>query len=243
MNNLEATGHVTGKSVYLDDIPVLKNCLHGFIFWSPSAHGVITSLDISGAMSLPGVHKVFTWKDIPGKNDIGGIISDEMLFAQDEVHFRGQPVALVVADDEPTARKAAKLISIEISELEVITDPRLAREKGLLLIPSRTFRMGDISGAWSACDHIFEGRVESGAQEHLYIETQGAYAYPSGNGGIKIHSSTQGPTLVQKVAARVLSLPMNHIEVDVTRLGGAFGGKEDQATGVAVMAASGSIPA
>jgi xanthine dehydrogenase large subunit len=237
MNNLDATGHVTGKSVYLDDIPILKNCLYGFVFCSPSAHGKITRLDVSGAMSLPGVQKVFTWKDIPGKNDIGGIIPDEMLFAQDEVHFRGQPVALVVATDERTARKAAKSIKIEISELEVITDPRIAMEKGLLLIPSRTFRMGDISAGWSGCDHIFEGRVESGAQEHLYIETQGAYAYPSGNGGIKIHSSTQGPTLVQKVTARVLSLPMNHIEVDVTRLGGAFGGKEDQATGVAVMAA------
>ena len=237
MNNLDATGHVTGKSVYLDDIPVLKNCLHGVVFCSPSAHGTVTRLDVSGALSLPGVQKVFTWKDIPGRNDIGGIIPDEMLFAQDEVHFRGQPVALVVASDERTARKAVKLIQTEISGLEVITDPRLAKEKGLLLIPSRTFRMGDISAAWSGCDHIFEGRVESGAQEHLYIETQGAYAYPSVNGGIKIHSSTQGPTLVQKVAARVLAIPMNHIEVDVTRLGGAFGGKEDQATGVAVMAA------
>jgi len=237
MNNLDATGHVTGKSVYLDDLPVLKNCLHGAVFCSPSAHGAITRLDLSGAISLPGVQGVFTWKDIPGRNDIGGIIPDEMLFAQDEVHFMGQPVALVVASDERIARKAVNLIKMEISGMEVITDPRLAKEKGLLLIPSRTFRMGDISAAWSGCDHIFEGRIESGAQEHLYIETQGAYAFPSGNGGIKIHSSTQGPTLVQKVTARVLSIPMNHIEVDVTRLGGAFGGKEDQATGVAVMAA------
>jgi xanthine dehydrogenase large subunit len=237
MNNPDATGHVTGRSVYLDDIPVLKNSLHGVVFCSPSAHGTITDLDVSAAQSLPGVQRIFTWKDIPGKNDIGGIIADEMLFAQNEVHFRGQPVALVVANDERTARKVAKLIEIKIGELEVITDPRLAKEKGLLLIPSRTFRMGDISAAWSGCDHIFEGRVESGAQEHLYIETQGAYAHPSGNGGIMIHSSTQGPTLVQKVAARVLSIPMNRVEVDVTRLGGAFGGKEDQATGVAVMAA------
>ena len=67
MNNLDATGHVTGKSVYLDDIPVLKNCLHGVVFCSPSAHGIITRLDVSEALSLPGVQKVFTWKDIPGK--------------------------------------------------------------------------------------------------------------------------------------------------------------------------------
>ena len=116
-----------------------------------------------------------------------------------------------------------KLIKIEISELEAITDPRLAKEKGQLLIPSRTFRMGETSTAWDECDYIFEGRVDSGSQEHLYLETQGAYAYPAGNGCMKIHSSTQGPSLIQKVTARVLDIPMNRVEVDVTRLGGAFG--------------------
>ena len=107
-------------------------------------------------------------------------------------------MALVVADSEHTARKAAKLIKIEISELEGSPDPRLAKEKGHLLIPSRTFRMGDMSAAWPDCDYIIEGRADCGAQEHLYLETQGAYAYPPDNGCIKIHSSTQGPTLVQK---------------------------------------------
>lgn len=237
MNNKDATGHVTGRSVYLDDIPVLNNTLHGAVAGSPSAHGRITHIDTSKAMELPGVVRVFTCKDIPGRNDIGGIVQDETLFAQDEVHYFSQPVALVVASDEQTARKASKLITIKVSEMEVITDPRIAREKGHLLIPSRTFRMGDINDAWKECDHIFGGRVESGAQEHLYLETQGAFAMPDGEGGMKIHSSTQGPTLVQKIAARVLGMPMNRVEVDVTRLGGAFGGKEDQATGVAVMAA------
>ncbi|MGB8358952.1 MAG: molybdopterin cofactor-binding domain-containing protein, partial [Bacteroidales bacterium] len=237
MNNLDSASHTTGKSLYLDDIPVLKNTRYGFIFGSPSSHGIITHFDTSAALSIPGIRRIFTWKDIPGKNDIGGIIPDETLFAQDTVHYHGQPVALIVADDEPTARKAMKLIKIEISELEAITDPRLAKEKGQLLIPSRTFRMGETATAWDECDYIFGGRVESGSQEHLYLETQGAYAYPAGNGCMKIHSSTQGPSLVQKVTARVLDVPMNRVEVDVTRLGGAFGGKEDQATGVAVMAA------
>jgi xanthine dehydrogenase large subunit len=237
MNNLDASGHATGRSWYLDDIPLLKNTLFGFIFSSPTAHGKITRLDISEAESLPGVIRVLTYKDIPGHNNIGGIISDETLFAVDEVHYRGQPVALIVADDGHTAKKAAGLIKMDISELEAVTDPRIAKEKGLLLIPSRTFRMGDVSAAWSECDYIFEGRADSGGQEHLYLETQGAYACPQGNGNIKIYSSTQGPTLVQKVTARVLGIPMNRVEVDVERLGGAFGGKEDQATFVAVMAA------
>ena len=237
MNNIDSINHITGRSVYLDDIPVLKNTLYAVVFGSPVTHGTITHLDVSEAKSLPGVEGVFTSVDIPGKNDIGGIISDETLFAGEEVHYLNQPVALVVAVDEHTARKALKLIKIEIREMEAVVDARKAYEKGFLLVPSRTFRMGDIASAWKECDHIFEGTTETGAQEHLYIETQGSYSYPAENGRIKIHSSTQGPTLVQKITARVLSIPMNHVEVDVTRLGGAFGGKEDQATGFAVMTA------
>ena len=241
MSNPDAINHSTGRSQYLDDIPVLKNTLYGVILGSPSAHGRISELDLSGAITSPGVHRIFTHSDIPGKNEIGGIIADETLFAEGEVHYRGQPMALVVADTEHNARKAARLIKVTINEMEPVTDPRLAAEKGHLLIPSRTFRMGDVAAAWSECDYIVEGRADCGAQEHLYIETQGAYSYPVDNGSIRIHSSTQSPTLVQKIAARVLALPMNLVEVDVARLGGAFGGKEDQATFVAVMAALSSL--
>jgi xanthine dehydrogenase large subunit len=140
MNNLDAANHTTGRSLYLDDIPVLKNTKYGFILGSPSPHGTIAHLDLSAAQLLPGISRIFTWKDIPGKNDIGGIIPDETLFAQDTVHYHGQPVALIIASDEPAARKAMKMIKIEISDLEAITDPRQAKEKGQLLIPSRTFR-------------------------------------------------------------------------------------------------------
>jgi len=241
MSNPDAINHSTGRSQYLDDIPVLKNTLYGVIFGSPSAHGRIAELDLAGALTSPGVHRIFTHSDIPGKNNIGGVIPDETLFAEGEVHYRGQPIALVVADTEHNARKATRLIKVTINEMEPVTDPRLAAEKGHLLIPSRTFRMGDVAAAWSECDYIVEGRADCGAQEHLYIETQGAYSYPVDNGSIRIHSSTQSPTLVQKIAARVLALPMNRVEVDVARLGGAFGGKEDQATFVAVMAALSSL--
>ncbi|MCK5171467.1 MAG: molybdopterin-dependent oxidoreductase, partial [Bacteroidales bacterium] len=237
MKNIDSKNHVTGKSVFVDDIPVQIGTLFGAVFGSPKAHGKITSLDLSEAESLDGIEKIFTYKDIPGKNQIGGIIEDETLFAEDEVDFIGQPVAFIVAKNEIIARKAVKLIKIDIEELEVITDPREAQEKGHLLTPPRTFKMGDVTKEWSKCDYIFEGKVENGGQEHLYIETQGSYAYPMDNGSIKIHSSTQGATLVQKMAAQVLGLPMHRIEIEVARLGGAFGGKEDQATAYACMAA------
>ena len=235
MSNIDSINHVTGKSVYLDDIPVQKGTLHAVVFGSPVAHGKIIDINYSNAQALPGIERIITCKDIPGENQIGGIISDETLFAEDYVHFHGQPIALIVAEDEQAARKALKLIDINIEEKEAITDPRMAKQKGLFLIPPRTFRMGNISGSWKDCEYIFEGKIESGGQEHLYLETQGAYAYNGENGSIKVHSSTQGPTIVQKTVAKVLGIPMNCIEVDVARIGGGFGGKEDQATAFAVM--------
>ena len=237
MKNIDSHTHLRGESVYLDDIPVLKGTLYAAVFDSPVAHGEISSLDIDEAATMPGVIKIFTAKDIPGENQVGGIIPDEELLASTHVHFCGMPVALVIAESEEAARAAVKKIKIEIDPLPVITDPREAKEKGELIIPPRTFQLGDTSTAWSHCEHIVEGTTETNGQEHLYIETQGAYALPLENGAIKIYSSTQGPTAVQRTAARVLNVPMHQVEVDTTRLGGGFGGKEDQATTWGVLCA------
>jgi len=132
-----------------------------------------------------------------------------------------------------------ELIDINILEKEVIVDPREAQKKDQLILPPRTFELGDTENSWEKCAHIFEGQADSNGQEHLYIETQGAYAIPLENGQIRISSSTQGPTAVQRTTATVLNVGMHKIEVDVVRLGGGFGGKEDQATPWAVMAALG----
>ncbi|ALO16341.1 Xanthine dehydrogenase molybdenum-binding subunit [Salinivirga cyanobacteriivorans] len=237
MKNVDSINHVTGKSVYLDDIPVQKGTLHAVVFGSPVGHGKIKSVDYAEAKKLPGIAAIITHEDITGDNQIGGIIEDEPLFAEEELHFYGQPIALIVAKDAFTARKAKTLIKVDVEEYDVVTDPREAFKRGDLLFPSRSFQMGIVEEAWKTCEYIFEGRADIGGQEHLYIETQGSYAYPTDNGSIKIHSSTQGPTAVQKTAARVLGLPMHRIEVDVARLGGAFGGKEDQASGFATMVA------
>lgn len=237
MNNIDALSHVSGKSLYVDDIPVRTGCLYASVFASPVAHGKIIRMDTSAALALDGVEDVLTAGDIPGENQIGGIIPDEVLFAHGEVSFNGQPLALVVARDEHTSRKALKHIKVDIEEREAVCDPREACQKGMLLVPPSTFRTGNVEKAWGECEHVFEGKAESGGQEHLYIETQGSYAYLMENGHIKIRSSTQGPTHVQKAAAAVLGIPMHQVEVDVTRLGGGFGGKEDQATAYACMAA------
>ena len=229
MKNLDSRSHVRGESVYLDDIPVVRGTLYACVFDSPAAHGRLVFINPSEAERSEGVEKIITAQDLIGENQIGGIIPDEPLLAESEVHFQGQPIAIVVAETEELARKAAKKITVEIEALPVITDPRVAAANGDLIIPPKKFVLGNTAAAFANCQHVFEGRAGTGGQEHLYIETQGAYAVHAENGGLKIYSSTQGPTAVQRAVCRVTGLPMHQVEVDVQRLGGGFGGKEDQA--------------
>jgi len=237
MINKDSFGHVRGESLFVDDITVRHGTLHALVFDAPIAHAKIKTIDYSKAESLAGVVKIFTNKDILGENQIGGIIPDEPLFAENEVHFMGQPIALIVAETLAIAKKAKKSIEISYEELPVITTAKEAYEKGMFINPPRTFEMGNTEACFKKCDYVFQGDTFSNGQEHLYIETQGSYAFPMENGSIKIISSTQGPTSVQKTAAKVLGVSMHKIEVEVIRLGGAFGGKEDQATAWAVMTA------
>lgn len=234
MKNIDSHTHVSGQSVYLDDIPLIQGTLFGAAYGSPLAHGTITSLQLEEALQEPGVVRIFTYKDIPGENQIGGIVPDEPLLAEHHVHFCGMPVAFVVAQTREAARAAVKKIKVTIDKLPVITDPRASAE---LIVPSRTFSMGDTTTAWEQCTAVFQDSVDINGQEHLYIETQGAYAVPQENKAIRIYSSTQGPTAVQRAASRVLGLPMHQLEVAVTRLGGGFGGKEDQANTWAALCA------
>ena len=237
MQNIDSNTHTRGQSVYVDDIPLQQGTLFGVAYGSPVAHGHIRQIDFNEAETMPGVIEIFTHKDIPGENQIGGIVPDEPLFAEETVDFCGMPIAFVVAESDEEARAAIKKIKIDIEPLHIITDPREAQALGELIVPPRTFSLGNIDNAWSDCAHIFEGIANSNGQEHLYIETQGAYAIPQENDCIKIYSSTQSPRATQFAASRVSGIPMHRMEVDVTRLGGGFGGKEDQANAWAAMCA------
>ncbi len=237
MKNIDSYTHLRGESIYVDDVVTRRDSLHAAVVGSSVGHGIIKKIDITKALAADGVHAVLTYKDIPGENQIGGIVADEPLLADGEIHFWGQPIAIVVAESDFIARNARALIDIQVEALECITTGKEARKKGSFINAPRTFSLGDVESAFEQCDYIYEGESFTNGQEHLYIETQGAYAELQENGCIRITSSTQGPTAVQKTTAQVLGLPMHKIEVDVTRLGGGFGGKEDQATPWAVMAA------
>jgi len=232
----DAERHVRGESLFVDDLPVPEGTLHAAVCVSPVAHGRVRRVGLEAARAMPGVRGVFTAADVPGRNQIGIVIEDEPLLAEGEVHYIGQPIALVAAETPAAARRAARAIAVECDPLPAIFDPREAFRRGFLIAPARTFALGDVAAAWPQCARIVEGTAETGGQEHLYLEPQSALAVPSAE-GLKIESATQAPTNVQRIVARVLGLPMNRVEVDVPRLGGGFGGKEDQATPWAALAA------
>lgn len=237
MKNIDSRTHTRGESIYVDDLPLIQGTMFGAAFGSPVAHGLIKKLHLEEATEMPGVVQIFTHLDIKGENQIGGIVPDEPLFADQHVDFCGMPVAFVVAETDDAARAAVKKIRVEIDPLPVLTDPREAQQKGELIVPPRSFLLGDVDAAWQSCAHIFEGIAETNGQEHLYIETQGAYAIPQEGGILKIYSSTQSPRATQQASCKVTGLAMHQIEVEVIRLGGGFGGKEDQANAWAAMCA------
>lgn len=237
MTNIDAASHVRGESIYLDDIPLLHGTLFACAVDASVAHGVLTHVDTAPAQAMEGVVRVIVAQDLLGENQIGGIVPDEPLLADGHVHFQGMPIALVVAETEAAARAAALQVKVQIEPLEPITDPRVAHAQNELIVPPKRFQLGDTAQAFEGCAWVFEGRADVNGQEHLYLETQGAYAIPAEGGGLKVYSSTQGPTAVQRAIARVTGLPMHRVEVETGRLGGGFGGKEDQANTWAALCA------
>ena len=236
MKNTDIKLHVRGKSIFIDDFRAPERLLYGAIFMSPVAKGKIKKLDVTKAQSADGVIAVFTAADIPGVNQIGHIIKDQHLLAEGCVEYIGQPIALVVAVTKRKAIAAFKFIELEIEKLEPITDPREAYAKGELIQPERVMLYGSTEDVWSKCETIVEGRVESGGQEHFYLETQGALSVPLEGDKIRVYAGSQSPGGFHHTVAEVLGMPMHMVEIDIRRLGGAFGGKESCAIWAALSA-------
>ena len=85
MKNIDSFTHVRGESLYVDDVNVREGTFHAVVFDSPEAHGIIKNIDYSKAEAHEGIERIFTYKDIPGENQIGGIFPDEPLFADKEL--------------------------------------------------------------------------------------------------------------------------------------------------------------
>jgi xanthine dehydrogenase large subunit len=233
-----ALKHATGEARFADDIPEPPGLLHAALVLSPVAHGRLAPLDLSPAFALPGVVAALGPGDIPGRNDIAQPKrSQEHMLAEGLVEYWGQPLAVVVAETRDAALAGAAAVRPSIEALRPVLSVGEALEAESFLLPPMVLARGDARTALAAAPRRLSGSFQAGGQEHFYLEGQIALAVPGEDGDLTIHSSTQHPTEVQHVAARILGCDQNRISVQVRRLGGGFGGKESNASWVAACAA------
>ena len=232
-----AAKHVSGRAIYIDDMPEPPGLLHAFLALSPHAHARIRSIDLSAVAASPGVAAVMTANDVPGVNDVGPAFLGDPIFADGLVEYHGQSIFGVAASSIALARAAAAKAVIEYEILKPILtiDDALAAQS--FVLPTQVMQRGDADAALARSALRLAGRIDVGGQEHFYLEGQVAMAIPGEDGDILVHSSTQHPTEVQHLVARALKLADHSVVCETRRMGGGFGGKESQASLIAVAAA------
>ena len=232
-----AAKHVTGRAVYIDDMPALPGTQEVWLATSPHPHARILSVDCAKARAVPGVSAAITGADIPGVNDVAPIFSGEPILADGVVEYVGHPIAAIAAADRDTARRAAALVAVEYELLDPVLTIEDALDRESYVARPQVMARGEAGAAIAAAPHRIEGEAGCGGQDHFYLEGQIALAVPQEDSDMLVYSSTQHPTEVQHGVAHTLGVPANAVTVEVRRMGGAFGGKESQATIVAAIAA------
>ncbi|MEO8613923.1 MAG: xanthine dehydrogenase molybdopterin binding subunit [Luteolibacter sp.] len=237
MAHESATGHVTGRALYVHDTALRRGALTVWPVRSTHARATLKSLDISKALHATGVHTILTASDIPGINNTGPSRHDEPLFASEEIQFHGQLIAAVIGDSLEACRIAAELIEIEYTSLSPILGIEQAIAQNSFHTEPHFLTRGEIETGLAESPHLIEGELHIGGQDHFYLETQAAWAEPDGEGGVHVSSSTQHPSEVQTIVAEILGLHKHRVVVQAPRMGGGFGGKETQANAWAAVCA------
>jgi xanthine dehydrogenase large subunit len=232
-----AVGHLTGRALYVDDLPLVPGTLHAALVLSCHAHARINRVDLSRALASRGAVAAIIAADIPGRNDIGPIRGDEPLLPKEVVEYEGQPVAAIAARTLEDAHAAARLVEIDYEVLPAILSLAEAIERKLYVSPPQMMKRGDVDADLASAPRRLRGEFCCGGQDHFYLEGQVALAVPGEGPEMVVYSSTQHPTEVQHGVAHLLGLPFNMVTVEVRRMGGGFGGKESQATIIAGIAA------
>ncbi|HEY6802215.1 MAG TPA: xanthine dehydrogenase family protein molybdopterin-binding subunit [Pyrinomonadaceae bacterium] len=227
----EGRKKVTGQALYIDDLS-FPDMLHGVTVRSPVPRGKITNIIFGG--EIPWEEFVIvTAKDIPGANYVALLLNDQPYLADGVVNHPEEPVLLLAHPDRYLLEEARRQVKIEVDELPAIFSLRDSLEKKEIIWgEDNVFKKflvdkGNIDDAWSNAYLIIEGEYETGAQEQLYIENNGAIAIAKPGEGVTVWGSMQCPYYVHKALIKLFDLPEHQIRVIQTETGGGFGGKEE----------------
>jgi CO/xanthine dehydrogenase Mo-binding subunit len=232
---------VTGEFAYSSDLQA-AGMLWGHTLRSPHAHARVVSIDISEAVTMPGVHAVLTHEDIPGEKTYGLEFPDQPVLAIECVRYFGEPVALVAAEHPEEARRAAEKIAVEYEPLELVIDMERATEQPELHPakptqghgylhddrPNVVRTMRVVHGDPDAqADVTVTGVYELGIQDQAFLGPESGLAVPDGEGGVDIYVATQWLHVDRDQVAPCLGLETDQVRIHLAGVGGAFGGRED----------------
>lgn len=240
---LDARGKVSGKAVYGTDF-AMQGMLHGKLIQSPIASGEILSIDIERAMAMPGVYAVVTAKDIPAQR-YGSFVKDMEVFASRRVNFVGQPVAAVVARTVEEAEEAVRAVDIKYKELPGVFTTEEAIQAGAPLVHPAwqeykavptvkrdgnvtnyaRLVLGDVEKALKESDRVFTHRFVTNVVHPGYTEPRAAIAHWDDSNQLVVWSNTQLPFEAQATLAEIFKLTPSQVRVNLTVIGGGFGGK------------------
>ena len=222
-----------GEARYGADL-TSREPLHLKVLRSPKPHAKIVRIEMDEALSIPGVERVFTAKDIPGKNLVGTIHKDQPILASDRVRYIGDPVALIVGKTEEVAEEAAKKLVVVYEDLPSIHQPEEAlqahapmiHEKGNLLLEFQVIK-GDVQKGFKEAEVTIEETYTTTWVDHAYMEPDAGISYMDEEGRITVVCPTQNVHYDQREVASVLNLPLDRVRIIQCATGGGFGGRLD----------------
>ena len=238
---LEGRDKVTGQARYVDDM-VLPGMIYGATVRSHIPRGKIRRISFG-----PGIDwsefAIVTPKDIPGKNCIALIEDDQPCLADGVVNHPEEAILLLAHPDRNLLPKAVEAVSVEYDPLPGIFTMEESEERSQSIwgadniFKSYLIEKGDVDPVWQEADYIVEGEYRTGAQEQLYIETNGMIASFDAQQGLTVWGSLQCPYYVHKALMKLCDLPADRVRVVQLETGGAFGGKEEYPSMIAGHAA------
>lgn len=231
----DAIAKVTGKAIYSDDIQ-FEGMLHARVKRAMISAGILTELDISEALALPGVQAVLTAKDVPEAKIHGLFIKDwpVMVDIGEQIRYVGDAIAIVAADTREIASEAIDMIRFKHEPLPVVSsavqahlpDTRKIHESGNLLKHIKV-QKGMISEGFNDSDVILEHTFHTNPNDHAFIEPECSIARLTDEGKLEIYVGSQIPYSDREQVAAVLGLSENQVRIVGQLIGGGFGGKED----------------
>jgi CO/xanthine dehydrogenase Mo-binding subunit len=237
----EVVGKVTGQADYVDDLHI-PGMWHGITVRSTIPRGRIKNITFREGIPWDEF-TVVTAADIPGKNIVSLIVEDQPCLASTQVNHLHEPILLLAHPNKNLLEKARSLVKIDYEPLPAIFDiDSSLRGVPIIWGSDNVFKQylmekGDVDSVWSSAAHIIEGEYSTGAQEQLYIETNGMLATASPQDGVTVRGSMQCPYYIHKSLMILFGLPSSQIRVIQQETGGAFGGKEEYPSMIAGHAA------